>query len=122
MKKINILLMLVFTVLVGCKSKAKVAELSKVNNIHVSFISIGSGTDGKARKAMLDYLDSYQTAKKIALHIDTKKWGREGEIDYCILTNTLTISNFTELKTNLNQLLEGNPLVRMQENGSCESK
>ncbi len=122
MKKLSILILLVFTILVGCQSKVKVAELSKVNNIHISFISIGSGTDGKARNAMLAYLESYQLAKKITLQIDTRKWGREGEIDYCIATNSLTVSDFTELKTNINKLLEGNSLVRIQENGTCEVK
>ena len=49
----------------ACKSKKKEQSFVAPNYIKVSFISIGSGTDGATRKLFLDFLAAYQTEQKI---------------------------------------------------------
>jgi hypothetical protein len=140
--KFIVLFVLVITGFFACKSKKEshvnkhvtesvasnemaveiVSQKDSFSNIMVSFISIGSGTDGKARVNFLALLDTFQKDKNIALEIEVRRWGREGEVDYCINTTTLSKNDLLELKNSTSKLLGENKLVRMNYGSKCVLK
>lgn len=97
----------------ACKTKKKEQTFVAPNFIKVSFISIGSGTDGVTRKQFLEYLDQYQAEQKINLEINSWNWGREGEKDYCISTKTLHKDKYTILNEQLLKMFENKELIRL---------
>lgn len=97
----------------ACKTKKKEQVFVAPNFIKVSFISIGSGTDGVTRKQFLEYLDQYQAEQKITLEINSWNWGREGEKDYCISTQTLHKDKYTILNEQLLKMFENKELIRI---------
>lgn len=105
------------------KNTSTESNTTATNNvINVSFISIGSGTDGKTRTLMLDYLETFQIEKNIRLQVDTRPWGREGEVDYCIHMNSLDVLQKEELEVNLRKIVDGHDLVKMQAGAACHQK
>lgn len=104
----------------ACKSKKIKAEFLAPNYIKVSFISIGSGTDGATRKQFLEFLDTYQAEQKITLEVNSWNWGREGEKDYCIKTGALSEKQYFLLKSKINEITFNNNLVRISEPDTCE--
>lgn len=135
MKKIIIVGMVLIAGLGACKSKKKAgngdatkntsteSNTTTTNNvINVSFISIGSGTDGKTRTLMLEYLESFQIEKNIRLQVDARPWGREGEVDYCIQMSSLDALQKEELEVNLRKIVDGHDLVKMRAGDACQQK
>jgi hypothetical protein len=117
MKNKNILrYVVVFSLMVltfACKTKKNEQVFVIPNYIKVSFISIGSGTDGVTRKQFLEYLETYQAEQKITLEINSRNWGREGEKDYCISTSALNKDKYTILNEWLLKMMENKELVRL---------
>jgi hypothetical protein len=50
----------------------------------VSFISIGTGIDAKAKQAFLDFVQAFNTKNNVDVQVEKTSWGREGETDYCL--------------------------------------
>ncbi len=103
----------------ACKSKKKEQAFIAPNYIKVSFISIGSGTDGLTRKQFLEYLDSYQAEQKITLEINSWNWGREGEKDYCISTAKLAEEKYNILQDQIKKITENKELIRVSYPETC---
>ncbi|MFA7327573.1 MAG: hypothetical protein WC121_12960 [Candidatus Kapaibacterium sp.] len=79
----------------------------------VSFISIGSGIDNKAKSSFVDLLKSKD------LEFNSVNWGREGEFDYCLKLDELDSANQVSFIEEVKQLLSGSELVRYKENATC---
>lgn len=98
------------------------SQKDSLKNIIVSFISIGSGTDGKARTSFLALIDTFQKEKNISLAMDVRRWGREGEVDYCINTTTLNSNDLKDLSMKLKKIVAESSLINYYENKSCRKE
>jgi hypothetical protein len=98
----------------------KEQSLDIVYRFNISFISIGSGTDGKARQAFLDFIKDFETKRKIKIEMETVKWGREGETDYCLKLTELNQEEQAQFISDIKELLKTSKLVRFSENTACK--
>ena len=88
----------------------------------VSFISIGAGTDKKAKQQFDSYITEYQQINKIKLSYEITNWGREGEIDYCLKLTELDKKKQELFVTETKEILKNSSLVRYKENAPCRQK
>ena len=119
----RILLLIICTLAVlSCKSTKETdqkvepaTQQVEANNVRfiVSFISIGSGTDQKAKSKLADLL------KSLEIEFNTVSWGREGETDYCLKLDDLDSANQVSFIEEVKGLLENSELVRYKENATC---
>jgi len=84
----------------------------------IGFFSIGEGIDTKVHEVYKNFLTTYK--KPIAF--EPTKWGREGEIDYCLKLNELTPVEQEEFVKKSKDLLIKSKLVHVNENAKCVHK
>lgn len=127
----NYLIAISLTVLLSCNSTKTTTQNNTQNNeqttanlyrFNVSFISIGSGTDGKARQQFLDFIKEYETKSNIKISIEVANWGREGETDYCLKLSELKSDEQSKFIADTKELLKNSKLVRYSENVICKNK
>jgi hypothetical protein len=100
------------------KKRKKTAVVTKTTEINpkyrlaLSFISYGTGTDGK----MYQKVDSFLKVQPKPLVCVDQPWGREGELDKYFLLNELDKKAQTEFIAQLKKLCEGNQMVIISEN------
>jgi hypothetical protein len=82
----------------------------------VSFISIGEGTDPKARENMDRVITSWQEKTTGTFDMETIPWGREGEVDFCFTLKGLNAKEQTDFVDEIKSVFEGNNLVQISEN------
>jgi hypothetical protein len=129
-----ILLFAVIT-LFGCNSSKKVTDQNEITPVtentsttdanyrfSVSFISIGAGTDKNAIQQFDAYIAEYQQKNKLKLSFEITKWGREGEIDYCLKLSELDKKKQELFITKTKEILQSSSLVRYKENATCRQK
>jgi len=131
----HILIFIAITSFFACSSSKKSTENSNsefeansettsdsIYSLRVSFISIGSGTDRKARKEYEQFIIQFEESNKVTVLLEKANWGKEGEIDFCIkltgLSNDLQKLFIQGTKDNL----KDSKLVRIYENTSCKYK
>jgi len=131
----HILIFIAITSFFACSSSKKSTENSNsefeansettadsIYSLRVSFISIGSGTDRKARKEYEQFIIQFEQSNKVTVLLEKANWGKEGEIDFCIkltgLNNDLQKQFIQGTKDNL----KDSKLVRIYENTSCKYK
>ncbi len=100
------------------KKKAKEELLTADINYRfsVSFISIGSGTDGKAKKVFEAFIADFNTKNKCKLVYETTPWGREGEVDCCFPLDELNASEQNNFIEGLKKAIAGKELIQINEN------
>lgn len=81
-----------------------------------SFYSTGGGIDLATHDAFMKFLQSHP--KKIAY--EPKRWGREGEVDYCLALNELTSAEQEEFVFQANRILQYN--IHIIENSKSQHK
>ena len=127
----NFLIAISLTVLMSCHSTKKTTENNTTNStqtnegiyrFNVSFISIGSGTDGKARQQFLDFIKEYETKNSVKIVYEIANWGREGETDYCLKLSELKTDEQNKFIADSKELLKNSKLVRYTENSTCKNK
>jgi len=91
-------------------------EIDTLYRLSVSFISIGAGTDKKARQDYDQYLIQYEQKNKIKLSFKITPWGREGEKDYCFKLNELNKKQQEVFIAETKEVLKNSTLVRYKEN------
>ncbi len=111
MKKI-ILIISVNLLLISTISAQQAGEI-KVP-IKVSFISYGSGIDGKALQKLDEVLKKYES-----LPADKTAWGREGEIDYCFKLEGVKRRKKKKFIKEIKSLMSTYEMVRIEENAIC---
>ncbi len=98
------------------------ATREQINRLTISFYSIGSGTDGEAIKSLNEYLSSYEKAKGIRLAREEVRWGKEGEIDYCLRLTEIAPKEQVKVIAEIRSLLKNAKFVRIEENVPCRNK
>lgn len=79
-----------------------------------SFYSIGQGVDGIMHDKFVQFLQNYP--KKIAY--EPKRWGREGEVDYCLGLKELSAAEQAEFVNTAKDILSTH--VNVTENAKCQ--
>lgn len=114
----------------ACRSTQKPAQASQplapagpntTFRLVVSFYSKGEGIDYKMRKQFEGFMADAQTARKLNLNPLSVPWGREGEVDFCLLLNELNPRQQKEVIAEIQKMMEGHELVRITENSRCEN-
>jgi len=122
MKKLTFLLVLAVAITsIACKSKSKqshssASKLDGEKTLTIDFISKGGGIDHasfKVLEVLLSDIGSIDCKYKKSL----KKWGREGERQYCLTFPDTRCFNKTYAK--VIALLDGKPLVKVKPDGVC---
>jgi hypothetical protein len=91
------------------KQEANMNPTSNTCTLRIEFYSIGSGTD----YVTIDKLNKYLESKKISF--ETKPWGREGEVTYCLKFSDRKTNEINSIKKEVKKLLETSQLVRYEE-------
>lgn len=98
------------------------AQISPDSHVVISFFSKGGGIDTKAREKTDAFIADFNLKNKTNLVAETYRWGREGEVDYCINVLTLKKDLNALFRQNLTDLLSKNELVRLEFNAICTRK
>jgi hypothetical protein len=88
----------------------------------VSFISIGSGIDAKAREQFLAFVQAFNAKNNVNIPLEKTSWGREGETDYCLKLTELSEEAQLRFITEAKEVLKNSTRVRYKENSSCGRK
>lgn len=95
---------------------------SNLYRFNVSFISIGTGVDVKAKQQFLDYKKEYEIKNNVTIDAEIAQWGREGETDYCLKLSELKSDEQSAFISDVKALLKDNKLVQLSENDVCKNK
>src|SRR5437868_7499783 len=60
------------------------AKKDALNNIVISFYSIGAGVNTRAVESIEKFIGEYSTKTGKSIPYSKVAWGREGEVDFCI--------------------------------------
>lgn len=104
------------------KAKSELLGVEGVYRLTVSFFSIGSGVDGKAKQAFETALADFEKDNNIKIAFETSKWGREGEVDFCFKLDELSSKQQTKLIKSLEASVKDSKLVRFSENSICKKR
>lgn len=131
----NLFFLIAITTLFACNSNKKVTETKTTTSttqnaistdtnyrFSVSFISIGAGTDKKAKQQYDQYIVEYEQKNKVKLNYETTNWGREGEVDYCFKLEELDDKKQENFIIETKEILKSSLLVRYKENMTCHQK
>lgn len=88
----------------------------QICRLNVSFISIGEGTDPKAKETLNLVLKNWQERFSKSFQKETISWGREGETDFCFQLEELTTEQQGIFVDEIKTSFEGNNLVQISEN------
>lgn len=78
------------------------------SNVVVSFFSKGAGIDLAAKEKTDAFIIKFNKDNQQNILAEQYRWGREGEIDYCINLLSLKVALRLQFKTELNDLLAKN--------------
>jgi hypothetical protein len=84
----------------------------------VSFYSPGNGIDAATKDAYDKFLEGY----KDKVEVEQYRWGREGEIDYCLKLSKLSAAEKKDFIAKSRALLEKSQKVNISENAACVHK
>ena len=129
---IRLFIAIFFTLFISCHGSKKTTgnqavkqEETAVQDIyrfHVSFISMGSGTDFKAKQAYLEFIRSFEEKNKIKIMYEVAHWGREGESDFCFRLSELGKDGQIQFIADSKAYLKTSKLVRIAENSPCKKE
>lgn len=88
----------------------------------VSFISIGSGIDRKAKTQYEQFLKDFELKNNLTISYEKKYWGREGEVNFCFMLNELKKEEQESFILQSKNLLINSTRVRFKETNSQEPK
>lgn len=134
MKKIIVLIFLFASVLgQSCKtnkeasnngeSDKKAAMNSSEPTVYpliLSFISIGAGTDYKAKDMLDTYLTEFNKGYQKNIAYESKSWGREGEVDLLFDLKDLNIEQKEKFITDIHNMFISNNLVKIKTDSASE--
>ena len=129
----NTLIALSFISCIACHSAKKATETNKLSATNqnetqndtlktftVSFISIGAGTDGRARETFNQFIKEFEQKHSLKLPFEIISWGREGEMDYCFNLKGIRKGIKEEFVNESKNSLKNSKLIRYQENEECK--
>lgn len=90
--------------------------------IVISFFSVASGIDVQARAQVDSLILAFETDKKISLPKEETRWGREGEIDYCMALNQLSGCDRKKFINKVKKIAKKSGRISVLENSTCLHK
>ncbi|MBU3661287.1 MAG: hypothetical protein FGM14_15560 [Flavobacteriales bacterium] len=120
------LLLLPFLTLLflSCKQEGNLvkskSEILQINNIKVSFISIGSGIEKTGIQKLESLISDFEQSNQLELFVSVKSWGKEGEKDYCIDCSKITNEKKNQLKQSIENTFSTSKLIRVYCDISCD--
>lgn len=122
--KYFILNMALFLSLMGlsCFANGQPQAREQTPRLVVSFYSICCGIDLKAQEKLDDFIKRYEKAKGKQLTKAAVRWGKEGEIDYCLQLSELSRKEQKRFISKVRLLLTRSKLVSIKENVACQSE
>ncbi len=84
----------------------------------VSFVSLASGIDQKAEAYLKQIITEFNQKNNADILYDVKRWGREGERDYCLLSANKTWLD--QLASVLKTEFENNRRVLIKQHSTCK--
>jgi hypothetical protein len=102
--------------------ETQTADSKADSNVVISFFSKGGGIDTEAREKTDELLTNFNLKNQTNLVAEQYRWGREGEVDYCINLSALKAANLTLFKQELNTLLANRERVRAEFNAVCSRR
>ena len=118
MKSLSVLILLILSTCTHTFATQK-QTVSK-DKLSVSFFSKGSGIDLKKRGEFDLYLKEFEKKEHLSLAVEQIKWGREGEVDYCIELKPLSKKKCKRLIAGANLLLGNASLVHVSQTDACK--
>lgn len=118
---------LIYIILIGllassCNSSKSTStesdNLEENYGLVVSFYSPGNGIDRKMKNAYIDFIGSY----KVKINYETIKWGKEGEVDFCIALTELSKKQKKDFVQKSKELLAESTKVHIYEGAPCRHK
>lgn len=94
----------------------------QTSRLVVSFYSICCGIDHKAKEKLDKFIKQYEKAKGKQLTKAAVRWGREGEIDYCLQLSELSPREQKRFIAKVRSLLKRSKLVHINERVACQSE
>ncbi len=94
----------------------------QTSRLVVSFYSICCGIDHKAQEKLDKFIHDYEKLKGRQLTKAAVRWGREGEIDYCLKLSELSTRERKRFVSKVRLLLKTSKLVHINENAPCRSE
>jgi hypothetical protein len=79
----------------------------------VSFISMASGPDYEAGEKLKEEMKAFEKAENVTLTSEIRRWGREGEYDYCFSSLGLTDSQREKWSKKIRKIFKGNDMVQI---------
>jgi hypothetical protein len=88
----------------------------------VSFYSIGGGIDLKSAQLFDNFITAYKTSQGKSVSYERVPWGREGELDYCILFDGMSASELNAFIESAKAKVSDCKMVHFKINGECKRK
>lgn len=88
----------------------------------ISFISIGSGINLPAKEKLDNYLQLNETLKMKNPEIEIARWGREGEVDYCMKLSAFSAADQEKIVKGIKEQLKKQDHIFLDENAPCRHK
>ncbi len=104
------------------KSAQSTTVKDSTYRFNVSFISIGSGIDSKAKQQFNEFVEQFNNKNKVTITPEITTWGREGETDYCIKLEELSSEIQKIFINETKELLKNSKLIRYSENSMCKQR
>ena len=92
----------------------------QTSRLVVSFYSICCGIDHQAQEKLDKFINTFEKARGRQLTKSVVRWGREGEIDYCLILSELSPREQKKFISKVRSLLKRSKLVNINENTPCE--
>ncbi len=118
MKSLSVLLLLILGTCTHTFGSQKQTVCK--DKLSVSFFSKGSGIDLKKRGDFDLYLKEFEKRERLSLEVEQIKWGREGEVDYCIELKPLSKNKRKRFIAGTNLLLGNAALVHVSQTDACK--
>ena len=135
MKTLTFTILLASTILFSCKNspkamdstsivpsktktinQTKTAEKDIVYDVILSFISKASGIDHVLKEKIDDALAASNKKYGTTLKPEIVHWGREGEIDYLLITKNLSTKQMKELEGDIREAIGSSDMVHVTYN------
>ncbi len=88
----------------------------------VSFYSIGGGIDLKSAQLFDNFIAAYKTSQGKSVTYERVPWGREGELDYCILFDGMSSTDLNAFIELAKVKVSDCKMVHFKIDGECKRK
>ncbi|MEX1188050.1 MAG: hypothetical protein WED33_02260 [Bacteroidia bacterium] len=98
------------------------AKNDSLYSVIVSFFSIGSGVDFTVAREFEAYVKGFETENSDYISVERVPWGREGEVDYCIMFNNLNKEKARAFVSKCREITSKTEWVHMNLDSECKRR